>query len=339
MTEDRPSIVCTRHSARRLRLPVLVGLALAAATGLGSPAPAVGATFPFALLIQDGGQFTLYARPDGLYVWVSSGHPIFAVVNGQKSGAAIGTAVIYAWQFPVPATFTGSFGALAGLGILRFDAPFSFTVHLGLVQTPAGDLLTTLAAGSPQGLSGVVDETVRGSWLLGNGTSVVGGTAQDLVIAGLWVSNTPMPLSQDTLMTNALVLPSDNTPFTRQVITPSCDLPLCVDGGVFHAQAPAKGSSVPIRAFTAESIFGKGTDEHGHLLMIHAGGGDYAVVACSASQGSFWNANLPIGEPYEGCTLSGTGSLADLSGSVDYCCGGGFPGPVTLTIASFRVDP
>jgi hypothetical protein len=333
-----------RGLTTRKLLQVTIALLMGAST-LGTTGLALAATTPFALLVENGGQFTSYSRADGLVVWVSSDRSIFAVVNGQKSGEALGTAVIYAWQYSVPSAFAGSFGSLAGLGILRFGAPFDFTVHLGLIQTPTGDLLTTLAAGSPSpaGESGLADTTVRGSWILGNGTSVVGGKAEDLVIAGFWISNAPSPLGQLTVtigqLGNLTVPPSDNTPFTRQIISPSCSASSCVDGGAFNSRTVPNDGSMPVRSFAAESIFGQGTGEHGHLLMIYAGGDDYAVVACSASQGSFWETTLPIAEPYEGCTLSGTGSFAAVSGSVDYCCGGGFPGPETLTITLNQVLP
>jgi hypothetical protein len=118
-----------------------------------------------------------------------------------------------------------------------------------------------------------------------------------------------------------------------------------VAAGVFHGwaqegtwQAAAQG--IPVRSFAADSLFPGQTDHHGHLLVIHSSGNDYAVVACSSDQGSFWSGSFPIADGYTGCTLSGTGSFAGLSGSVDYGAGGGFPSIYTpLTVTPFQVAP
>ena len=338
-------------------IPVLIGLALAVAVCLGWPAPAVGAVSPVALLIEKGGQFTSYTRADGLTLLVSSDRPIFAIVNGQKTGAAIGRAVIYVWQDPVPASFAGSFGPLAGLGILTFFQPGNdFTAHLGLVQTSTGALLTTIGVGSPCNSTsctssfGVVDSTVAGAWALGDPASIGGATAQDLVIVGLWVSNTPAPLGAVQLTAcNAIDIceapPGDSTPTAMQVVTPGCNVNLCVADGVYNAFAQlgnwqSGAGAWPVRAFTAETIFQGQERRAGHLLLVRTGADEYAVVACSGDQGSFWSGNFPIADGYTGCTLSGTGPFAGLSGSVDYQIAGSFPSTFTpLAVTPFLVGP
>jgi hypothetical protein len=64
-----------------------------------------------------------------LAVFVSVDRPVWAVINGQKSPTSIGTAVIYVWQRAGPGPFAGSFGPIAGLGIVKLGAPFAFKIH------------------------------------------------------------------------------------------------------------------------------------------------------------------------------------------------------------------
>jgi hypothetical protein len=293
----------------RILGPLLTGLFLILALGLGAPGTVRAATvFPFAIFIEQALDFTMLTAPDGTSVSHSADRPIYALVNGQKGAEPIGAAAITVWARSVPDPFFAPFGSLVGVGVLRFPDPLNLIVHLGLVQTVTGDLKTTIAAVDTSPGPPHADPTVWGNWVIGDATTV-GGTAQDLVIAGAWIAGAPSPLAAGTLSIDPHV------PTPAFVSNPTPTGTTCLNSclfvvGSFYGQAAINGETRAVRAHTFRRVLPK-TDDWAHLLVIDLGGGSYAVVACSEM--------VPSDVTPHGCTLSGIGpAVENLTGSVDY---------------------
>lgn len=203
-----------RRHGQLLRAVVLCWVVLVAGA-----LPTAAQDIPFAFLIKYGWQSTL-ANPQTrfdvpLTSWAGSGS--FApIVNGQI-GATAGTAYVTAWSRSVPDPFYTPIGPVGAVITLDFGA---FRGHLSLFDTPAG-LQTTIGIMDPPGQ---VDYGVSGIWVLGDGSSVVGGTANDMVVGGvvrfraapLTIGTLSVPL---TLYFPTVPFPSDSNPFTAVIVS------------------------------------------------------------------------------------------------------------------------
>ncbi len=172
--------------------------------------PARAQDIPFAFLIQNGWQafeqpVTRLDQP--IVSWARRGM-FYSVVNGTK-GTIVGSAGITAWSRSVPDPTYAAIGPVAGVITLEFP---TFRGHLGLIDTPTG-LQTTIGIVET---SGAVNIGVTGSWLLGNGTSVVGGTANDMVVAGIVrFRSIPSTIGAVSIFANQAL--SDGAVFQRSV--------------------------------------------------------------------------------------------------------------------------
>jgi hypothetical protein len=301
-------------------LPVLLIFAV--------PTPAWSAVFPFALLLQHGAEFTTLVPG----AWVAGTSAIYPIVNGEAltGGPSLGKGSIFVWGRTTADPYSATFGPIAGLGVLEFYSATAYplVVHLGLIQTPDGAFKTTIGA---FGLPGpVVDTTVRGSWVIGDGASVIGGTSNDLIIAGLWIADTPQVEGIHSIaLSNLFGSPGEADPTTTH-----CFASCAIRVGSFFGQAKeVAGPPLPVRGDSAY-LQGGGAFTHAHLLVIQVDADNYAVVACSDPQ------NLEGGTPLpKNCTLSGTGpATSALSGSVNY---NKPPGSLVtiLTVGAYLVSP
>jgi hypothetical protein len=338
---SRSGLTAMRRAARghgagcRLaRVPVvLVLLALV----VGAPVPARAAVFPFAWLIEDGVQFTPFVS--GLPAWSAPGVTlddlrVFPIVDGQvdKNAPPIGTARLWVWgRTTATDPYAATFGPLAALAVLTFQVgPAQFMdARLGLVQTPSGAFKTTIGVvNSSYG----PDPSVRGAWLVGNGATIGGADASDLVVAGFWVADTPLSLGVASLDVSLLWASPGVAEPTGEA---ACSSPVTDSGGCvgsFFGITALFGQAEKVRADTAR--FPSLSSSWAHLLVIDAGDEEYLVVACTSFAYEFYSIALA-----KSCTLSGTGPLAGaLSGRVDYARP---PGSIstTLTVEAFLVSP
>ncbi len=253
---------------------------------------------------------------------------VFPIVNGQvnKNAPPIGKARLWVWgRTTATDPYATTFGPLAALAVLNFPVGPAQTVgvHLGLVQTPSGALKTTI---------GVSDPSVRGAWLIGNGATIGGGDANDLVVAGFWVADTPLSLGVASLDVSLLFGSPGVTEPTGEAI---CSSPFTDSGGCvgsFFGITALLGQAEKVRADTAR--FSTLGNVWAHLLVIDAGGEEYLVVACTSFVFDFYLIKLG-----ENCTLSGTGPLASaLSGQVNYARPPGSTS-TTLQVEAFLVSP
>jgi len=306
--------VARGHGAgcRLARVPVVfVLLALV----VGAPTPARAAVFPFAWLIEDGVQFTPFVS--GLPAWGAPGATlddlrVFPIVNGQvnKNAPPIGTARLWVWgRTTATDPYATTFGPLAALAVLAFQVGPAQTMsaHLGLVQTPSGAFKTTI--GVSNSFYGP-DPSVRGAWLIGNGATIGGGDANDLVVAGFWIAATPLSLGVTSHDVSLLFYSPGVAEPTGEA---ACSSQITGSGGCvgsFFGVTGLLGGKV--RADTAR--FSTLNPSWAHLLVIDAGDEEYLVVACTSFVYEFYLIALA-----KNCTLSGTGPLLGaLSGRVDY---------------------
>ena len=301
---------------------------------VGMPTAARAAVFPFAWLVEDGIVLTPLVPP--LPAWGAPGDSpnlrIFPVVDGQvdKSAPPIGHARLYAWgRTTATDPYAASIGPLASMALLVFSASPAqiFGVHLGLIQTPSGALKTTM--GVVNSAFGV-DPSIRGSWVVGNGATIVGGDANDLIVAGAWVVDTPTPLGGGALAVSPLwASPGVVEPTGEAACSPPALGGGCV--GSFYGVTALFGQVMNVRADTARFSTVSGTMEH--LLVIQAAAEDYLVVACSSFAYDYYSILLG-----KNCTLSGTGPLSALSGRVNYLRPQGSIS-TTLDVEAFLVSP
>ncbi len=307
--------VARGHGAgcRLARVPVVFVLLV-----VGAPTPARAAVFPFAWLIENGVQFTPFVS--GLPAWGAPGATlddlrVFPIVNGQvNKNAPIGTARLWVWgRTTATDPYAATFGPLAALAVLTFSLPGgpgqTVGAHLGLVQTPAGALKTTI--GVLNSFYGP-DPSVRGAWLIGNGATIGVGDADDLGGAGFWIADTPLSLGVASLDVSLLFGSPGVAEPTGEA---ACSSPVTDSGGCvgsFFGITALLGQAGTVRADTAR--FSNLGNVWAHLLVIDAGGEEYLVVACTEFVYEFYLIKLA-----KNCTLSGTGPLASaLSGRVDY---------------------
>ena len=146
-----------------------------------APTPASAQDVGFTLLIEDGWTALhnrAFADNRGMLYLGTGGKPVFSVVNGQKTPGQVATADVVAWTRSVPDPYFAPIRPLAGLIVLDFGDSVG---HLAIIDTPAGPK-TTVASWAPWW---DVDTAVSGGWMFSDGTTVGGGTANDLVITGV----------------------------------------------------------------------------------------------------------------------------------------------------------
>lgn len=280
------------------RSPAIVAALLA---GVLLLPPAVAAqTAPFAFLIQDGWHQLLQnpdVRADQVLISWGARAPFYAVANGQK-GAQQGTATLAAWSRIVTDPAYAAFGPLGGLITLDFGA---FRAHLSLVDTSAGLQGTIGIVGS----GGSTQFDVVGTWALGNGTSA-GGTADDMVVAGLVRFGTPLAVG---------TLPIGINPIFPTI--PFANDPSPFDTAVSSAANVRLGSFYGVTQYGPVRTYSRILDLTGvvrdaaNQMVVSLPGGSYGVLACSElrdhphdAQGGFVS-----------CSISGLGPLlAPLSG-------------------------
>ncbi len=143
---------------------------------------------PFAFLIVNGWQ-AFYAGPavridQAMTSWYALGQ-IHAITNTQK-GAEIGTANLQVFSRTVPDPTFATLGPLAGLISLNLG---TLRGHLAVFETPAGLRSTVAILDS----SGTTDLRVSGTWAIGDGSAVGGGSPNDMVVGGIAHFGTPLP--------------------------------------------------------------------------------------------------------------------------------------------------
>jgi hypothetical protein len=262
------------------------------------PAPALAQPVPFAFLIQNGWQ-TLFqnqaVRIDHQLTTWATRAPFYSIVNGQK-GPLAGNALVNAWSRTVAEPYFAPLGSLAGVVTLDFG---TFRGHLALVETPGG-LLTTIAI---MDSNGVVNPTVTGAWVYGNGTSVGGGTANDMVVAGLVRFGSPtsagtIPVDITQYFPTSVPFATDPQPFLSFPLSPN------VSVGSFFGYAQG-----PLRTYRRVDMQGPGVFDDVSLMVMSTGGGNYAVMVCTDLR------DHPTDGYLNRCTVSGTGPfLGYLSG-------------------------
>lgn len=272
------------------------------------PVAAQAQDVPFAFLIKDGwrnfylGQAARIGHP--LVSWYGHG-TLHSVQNGQK-GAVMGTGFIQAYTRAVPEQTFSAILPLGGLITLDFG---TFQGHLALFETPSG-IRTTV---SVIDANGVTDTRLSGSWVIGDGSAVGGGTAEDMVVGVLVHFGQPQPAG-----TVPVVIP----PYFPLVPFPN-DLPFARYGQGYVIGPPGTGlgnsygqAQGPLRVYSRLDDYGLGFQFAGALLVMHMGGGDYAVLACSRLAPTDATAP-PIEALVRRCTISGVGPvLGRLTGSV-----------------------
>jgi hypothetical protein len=303
------AIVARPHGV--MRTIVMCGLALVA-----SVAAAWAQDIPFAFLIQNGWQAfeQPVTRPDQPLVSWARKDTFYTIVNGTK-GAAQGTATITAWSRTVPEPLYAAIGPIAGVIALEFP---TFHGHLGLIETPTG-LQTTVGIIDT---SGAVNFGVTGSWLLGNGASVAGGTANDLVVAGI------VRFRQSPLTIGMVALPTST-------VLPTVAFTSDPFGGLYPTSAPATNlgnfygqAQGPLRWYRRSDAEWTGQFYDTSVMVMGFNGGSYLVMVC-AETGA---APQPA---FQRCTVSGVGPmLAALTGAMPTYSFGGL-GMVTLQLQLF----
>lgn len=294
------------------RAVVVCGVAL-----LASAVPARAQDIPFAFLIENG--WKAFEQPatrldQPLVSWARKG-TFYAVVNGTK-GAAQGAATVTAWSRSVPEPFFAAIGPIAGVLALEFP---TFHAHLGLIDTPAG-LQTTIGLIDT---SGAVNFGVTGSWLLADGTSVAGGTASDLVVAGI-VRFRQSPLTIGVVeLAVSKVFPTvafSSDPFggLSPTTAPATDL------GNFYGVAQG-----PLRWYRRADAEWTGQFYDTSVVVMSLNGADNYLVMVCAETGA---APQPA---FQRCTVSGVGPmLGALTGAMPTYSFGAL-GTVTLQLQLF----
>ena len=270
-----------------------------------APMSASAQDVSFAVLIQDG--WTALQNPfaddRGMVYSGTVSRPVFWVVNGQKAPGRVATADIVAWTRNVPDPYFAPIRPFAGLIMLDFG---DFVGHLAIFDTPAGPK-TTMATYLPLY---DVDVTVSGDWVFSDGTTVAGGTANDLVLTGVIRSAADYLFlggpSVD-LMPRVPTPPLgyDPTPFATHTAGGGV-----IRMGSFYGEAGHPFGRTPVRSFTtADSGLAPFGALSAHLVVMHVTGDTYLVVACSVDP-------TPPAPQY--CTVSGTGEFARFTGRAFY---------------------
>ena len=279
-----------------------IGFALWTIAPMSASAQDVG----FSFLIQDGWtalQNRSFADNRGMLYLGTGGKPVFSVVNGQKAPGQVATADVVAWTRSVPDPYFAPIRPLAGLIVLDFGG---FVGHLAIIDTPAGPK-TTVATWAPWW---DVDTAVSGTWVFSDGTTVGGGTANDLVITGVirvaahqsFLASRSVDLVP-RLPTSPLAY--DPTPFATHIVGDGV-----VKIGSFYGEADNPFALTPVRSFTtADSGLSPFAPLWTHVVAIHVTGDIYLVVACSVDP-------TPPAPQY--CTVSGTGEFARYTGRAWY---------------------
>jgi hypothetical protein len=264
------------------------------------PAQAGAQTVPFAFLIEGGFQQLLQSpevRSDQVLISWGARAPFFAVVNGQK-GPQQGMATMAAWSRLVIDPAFSSFGPLGGLITLDFGA---FRAHLGLIETPTGLQTTVGVVGS----SGMPHFDVIGSWLLGNGTTV-GGTANDMVVAGLVRFGAPASVGTLPISINPIFptvpFANDSTPFVQAQSSTAA-----VWSGSFYGVTQYG----PVRTYSRSFRITGVVRDTASIMVLSLPGGSYGVLACSELRDHPGD----VAGGFIRCSISGVGpALATLSG-------------------------
>lgn len=291
-------------TSKRRRCLVGSGLAVAllAFTPLAAPAQDV----PFAFLIKNGWKTLntgVTTRVDQNLVSLHTTGTLHAIVGGQ-AGGALGTAFVQAFTRSVPDPTFAAILPLGGLIALDFG---TFQAHLALFDTPAG-IQTTVAVIDA---NGVTDPRISGAWVLGNGAAIGGGTADDMTVGVLvhfGQPSGPMAIAVDIPPYFPLVAFSNDRVFRRFGQGYVSGAATCLGSGYAQAQGP-------LRVFTLCDDVGLGAEFDAALLVMHTGGANYAVLACSR----FFNpatSGPVIDALVRRCTVSGTGVLGRLAGGV-----------------------
>jgi hypothetical protein len=268
---------------RRACLSVGVGVCILAS-------PAYGQDIPFAFLIQDGWKLfeQPVARTDQPLVSWARRTSFYTVVNGAK-GTLQGMAGITAWSRAVPDPLFASIGPIAGVITLEFP---TFVGHLAVFETPAG-LQTTIGIVEP---SGAVNIGATGSWLFSDGTSVAGGTAADMVVAGI-ARFRAVPATVGAVDVNA-------TP-------PFLTMPFAYDHSIFGSGLPTTQPGTflgnyygigqgPLRWYRRVDTVSVGVYNETNLMVMSLNGGNYVAMVC---------ADPTTGGAYQHCTVSGVGPM------------------------------
>jgi hypothetical protein len=288
------------HSTPRCRFRALVAaFALWALAPISASAQDVG----FALLIENGWSLLnrSFADDRGMVYLGTGGKQVFQVVNGQKGSNPIATANIAAWTRSVPDPYFEPIRPLAGLIIVDFGA---FQGHLAIIDTPTGPKTTI----SILSTGGEVNLGASGAWVFSDGTTVSGGTANDLVVAGV-VRFAPYTFVGGPAIDLVPRFPTppfayDPTPTaTHNILDPFIEM------GSFYGAAYAPFDGTPVRGFTTLDAGFTGFGRYAHLLVIKHTGETYFVLACSGTYSGPENIH---------CTISGTGILTRITGTAFY---------------------
>lgn len=280
---------------------LVVGVALWAIAPVSANAQDVG----FALLIEDGWSLLnrSFADDRGMVYFGTGDHPVYFVANGQKAPTPVASANLVAWTRDVPDPYFAPIRPLAGLIVLNFGA---FLGHLAIIDTPTGpkttiSILTT---------GGEANFGASGAWVFFDGSTVSGGTANDLVVAGV-VRFAPYAFVGGPAVDLVPRFPTppfayDPTPMATHNITIG---DLSIEMGSFYGAAHAPFGGTPVRSFITVDTGLTGFGKFAHLLVIHHTGETYFVVACSGT----YTGPEPVH-----CTVSGTGGFAKVTGSAFY---------------------
>jgi hypothetical protein len=281
-----------RGNVLAARAAVVGILSLALALGWARPAPAANAGF--LILIENGLQFTSVADTDGLAVFFAHG-TIRPIVNNQANFAqSLGSANVVVWSRAVPDPFFDPIGPIAALVTLTLEPPAAGAIaHLGVIQTPAG-LRTTIGARQRVGFAYELIPGLRGQWVISNGIPA-GGAATDLIIGGVAVLNTPIPLPPTS---HELIKIFPTPPFFYDATPDDAHAVGTHLIGSFYGYT-VEGQARPARAYTLVTSALPGFGFRSHMLVVQVGADEYQVMACSAANA--------VSEP--GCTVSGVGTF------------------------------
>jgi hypothetical protein len=260
-------------------------------------APARAQDVPFAFLIQDGWSKLFQGqavRSDHALTTWRARTAFQTIVNGQK-GAVVGTALINAWSRNVSEPYFAPLGSVVGVVTLNFGP---FRGHLTVFDTPSG-LQTTIGIVDSFGL---VATNVSGVWVYGNGTSVGGGSVNDMVVAGIVHFGQPVAVGDVAVGISQYFGPpaSDIEPFAASVVSNTVAI------GSFFGFAQG-----PLKVYRRNDQQWTGSSDDVSVLVMSMGGG-YAVMVCTAI------IEVPTPGFLDRCTVSGAGEglLSRLTGSL-----------------------
>jgi hypothetical protein len=258
----------------------------------------------FVFLIEDGWSSLLnrsFTDDRGMTYLGTGGHRVFWVVNGQKAGNQIATANVVAWTRSVPDPYFAAIRPLAGLIVLDFGP---FQGHLAIIDTPAGPRTTI----SILNTGGEVNFGATGAWVFSDGTTVSGGTANDLIVAGV-VRFAPYAFVGGPAVDLVPRFPTPPFPYDPTPTATHNILSGAIGMGSFYGAAHAPFDGTPVRSFTTVDTGLTGFGRFAHLLVIKHTGETYFLVACSGTFSGPENIH---------CTVSGTAQFARYTGSIFY---------------------